>query len=81
MNNGERFHADQAMTRMEALKSYTLDNAYSAFEEDIKGSITPGKFADLVILSDDPLTIEESRIPDITVEMTIIGGVVKYIHD
>ena len=78
MNTGEKFHPRQAMTRMEALKSYTLDNAYSAFEEDLKGSITPGKLADIVVLSQDIMTIEEDAIPATRIDYTFVGGELKY---
>ncbi len=76
--SGVTFFPEQAMTRMEALKSYTLDAAYSAFEEDIKGSLTPGKLADVVILSKDILTCAEEEIRDAKVLYTIVGGSVEY---
>ena len=75
---GEKFHPEQAMTRMEALESYTINNAIAAFEEDIKGSLTPGKLADIVVLSQDILTIAEEDIPATKVTYTIVGGEVKY---
>lgn len=78
MVNGKRFYPEQAMTREEALTTYTLNNAIAAFEEDIKGTLTPGKYADIVVLSQDLLTVEEDEIPDTTVDMTIIGGEIKY---
>ena len=74
MRNGESFNPGQAMTRMEALKSYTLDNAYSAFEEQAKGSITIGKLADLVVLSQNILSVPIDKIPNTQVDMTIVGG-------
>jgi predicted amidohydrolase YtcJ len=77
-NTGERFYPEQVMTREEALASYTINNAYAAFEEDIKGSLTPGKLADITVLSQDILTVDEDAIPDTQVDMTIVGGVVKY---
>ncbi|MDC0174463.1 amidohydrolase [Pseudomonadales bacterium] len=77
-NKGERFYPAQVMTRMEALKSYTINNAYAAFEEDLKGSLTPGKYADIVVLSQDILTIPEAQIPMTEVDFTIIGGQVKF---
>ena len=77
-NKGEKFHPEHVMTRMEALASYTINNAYAAFEEQAKGSITPGKLADIVVLSQDLLTVPEESIPDTQIEMTIVGGVVKY---
>ncbi len=78
MVNGEKFYPEHAMTRMEALKTYTINNAYAAFEEDIKGSLTPGKYADITVLSQDLLTVDEAKIPDTTVDITIVGGEVKY---
>ena len=78
MNNGEPFFPEQAMTPMEALHSYTLDNAYSAFEENLKGSITPGKLADLVVLSQNIVTISADKIMDTKVEMTFVGGKLRY---
>jgi len=78
MVNGKRFYPEQALTRAEALKSYTYNNAYAAFEEDIKGTLTPGKYADITVLSQNLLTVEEDRIPDTTVDITIVGGEIKY---
>jgi predicted amidohydrolase YtcJ len=56
----------------------TINAAYASFEEDIKGSISPGKLADIVVLSDDPLKSPPERIKDIRVGMTIIGGKVAW---
>ena len=81
MNNGLKFYPKHVMTREEALQSYTINNAFAAFEENIKGSLTPGKYADVVILSQDLLTVDEDKIPGITVDITIIGGKIKYIRD
>ncbi len=78
MTNGEYFHPEQAMTRMEALRSYTIDNAYAAFEEHLKGSITPGKLADITVLSKNILTIPEEEILTARVDHTIVGGEVRY---
>jgi len=78
MVNGERFYPEHAMTRQEALQTYTINNAYAAFEEDIKGSLTPGKYADIVVLDQNLLTVEESEIPSTKVDMTIVGGEVRY---
>lgn len=72
------FYAKQRMSRMEALRSYTINTAYAAFEEDIKGTLTPGKLADIVVLSQDILSIEESKIPQTKVQMTIVGGKIVY---
>jgi predicted amidohydrolase YtcJ len=81
MSNGERFHPEQAMSREEALESYTINNAYAAFEDDIKGTLTPGKLADIVVLSKDILTMPEERIPETTVDLTIVGGEIRYARE
>lgn len=78
---GERFFPQQAMTREEALTSYTLSNAFAAFEEDQKGTLAPGKLADIVVLSQNILTVAEAEIPNTQVEMTIVGGEVRYSRD
>lgn len=78
LDNGQEFFPEQTMTRTEALKSMTWNNAYSAFEEDIKGSIEPGKWADLVLFSQNLLSCEENSILNTKVLMTIVGGEVKY---
>ena len=66
------------MSRMDALRSYTINVAYAAFEEDIKGTLTPGKLADIVVLSQDILSIPEDQIPHTQVELTIVGGKIVY---
>jgi hypothetical protein len=63
---------------MQALKSYTLDAAYGAFEENIKGSITPGKLADFTIFSQDLMTVSDDKILSTKVEMTIVGGKILF---
>jgi predicted amidohydrolase YtcJ len=74
----ERFFPEHVMTREEALTSYTVNNAIAAFEEDLKGSLSPGKLADIVILSQNILTVAEENIPDTEVDMTIVGGEIRY---
>ncbi len=78
MANGEAFYPAQKMTRREALESYTINGAYAAFEEKIKGSITPGKLADITILSKNIMTIPEEEIKETKVLYTIVGGKIKY---
>lgn len=68
----------QRITRLQALKSYTIDNAYAAFEEDIKGSLEVGKLADITVLSNDIMTVPEDQILSTKVVYTILGGDVKY---
>ena len=76
--DGSIFQPEQRLTREQALRSYTINNAYAAFEEDIKGSITPGKLADITVLSKDIMTVPEEDIPGTEIVYTIIGGEVKY---
>ncbi len=78
LKDGSVFFPDQRMSRMEALESYTINGAYTSFEEDIKGTLTPGKLADITVLSKDILTIPEEEIPTTEVVYTIVGGEVKY---
>jgi len=78
LRDGTRFYPEQRMTRMEALKSYTIQCAYAAFEEDIKGSLTLGKLADITVLSQNILTVDEDEIPNTEIVYTIIGGEVMY---
>jgi predicted amidohydrolase YtcJ len=72
------YEGDQKMTRQQALQSYTLDAAYGAFEENIKGSIEVGKLADFTIFSQNIMTIAEEQILNTSVEMTIVGGEVVF---
>ena len=76
--NGTVFYPDQRMSRMEALKSYTINGAYAAFEEENRGSLKPGKYADITVLSKDILKIPEDEIPSAKVAYTIVGGKVLY---
>ena len=76
--DGNDFFPDQKMTRMEALRSYTINNAFAAFEEDLKGSITVGKLADIAVLDRDIMTVPESEMAGALVDMTILGGEIRY---
>jgi predicted amidohydrolase YtcJ len=78
LKDGTVFYPDQRMTRMEALKSYTINGAFAAFEENSKGSLKVGKYADMVVLSKDILTVPEDQIPTARVVSTIVGGKVRY---
>ena len=69
---------DERLSVEEALRAYTIDAAYFSFEEDVKGSIEVGKYADLTVLSHDPLKVKPEKIKDIRVEMTIVDGKVIY---
>jgi len=76
--SGEAFYPEQAMSREEALRSYTINNAFAAHEEDIKGSLTPGKLADITILDQDIMVVAEEQIKDTNVLYTIVGGRIVY---
>ena len=76
--DGSVFFPEQRLSRMEALKTYTINAAFAAFEEDIKGSLTVGKLADITVLSKDVMTIPEDEISSTEVARTIVGGRVMY---
>ena len=76
--DGSVFQPQEVYSRERALFSYTMGNAIAAFEEDIKGSITPGKLADITILSQDLLTVPDDEIMNTEIVMTILGGDVRY---
>jgi|TARA_B100001094_G_C18169650_1_gene794308 hypothetical protein len=78
MIDGQAFYPEHKMTREEALQTYTINNAYAAFEENYKGTLSPGKYADFIVLSNNLLTIEDSDIPSTTIDMTFVGGELKY---
>ena len=72
------WHPEQKLTTKEAIEAYTLKSAYAEFAENDKGSITVGKLADFVVLSNDLLTADPAQIPSLTVEMTVVGGKIVY---
>lgn len=72
------YEPEEKMTRAQALRSYTLDAAYGAFEENIKGSIKVGKLADFVVFDKDLMTVPDSEILTTEVTMTILGGKILY---
>jgi predicted amidohydrolase YtcJ len=72
------FDPEQKLTRQEALRTMTLDAAYGSFQENTKGSIAPGKLADLVVLSHDILSVPDDKLLDTEVVMTIVNGRVAY---
>jgi len=73
-DGGQTIGPGQSLTRVDALACASREGAYLSFDEDVKGTIEPGKFADLAVLSEDLLTVDEQRIPDITSDLTITGG-------
>jgi len=78
VKDGSVFYPEQRMSRMEALRSYTINAAFAAFEEKIKGSLRAGKLADVTVFSKDLLTAPEDQIPSTKILYTIVGGKVQY---
>jgi predicted amidohydrolase YtcJ len=76
--NPDGWIPEQKISIEEAIKCYTINSAYASFEENIKGSIEVGKLADLIVLSDDILTIDPVKIKDAEVLMTIFDGKIIY---
>jgi len=76
--DGSVFFGDQKMSRAEALKSYTWNGAYAAKEEALKGSLAPGKLADITVLSKDIMTVTEDQIASTVAVYTIVGGKVAF---
>lgn len=72
---------EQKISVEEAVRAYTVNNAYAAFEENDKGTIAPGKLADFVVLTDDIFSIDPVKIADVKVQMTVVGGVVVYMKN
>lgn len=69
---------EQKISVVEAIEAYTINNAYAAFEENEKGSITVGKLADLVVLSEDIISIDPTTIENVRVDLTVVGGKIVY---
>jgi len=78
LKDGTEFYPAQKMTREQALYSYTMANAFAAFQEKEKGSLEVGKYADIVILSNDLMSCKDEEIKNTKVVTTIVGGKVKY---
>jgi predicted amidohydrolase YtcJ len=73
--------SEEAISREQALRMYTINNAYASFEENLKGSIEPGKLADLVVITEDFLDCPVEKIKSIEAEMTMVGGEIVYRSD
>jgi predicted amidohydrolase YtcJ len=78
LGDERRVSPEQTLTRAEALRCATHNNAFLTFDEDRKGSLEPGKLADMAVLSADPLTVEEVGIRDVKSLMTMVGGKIVY---
>jgi predicted amidohydrolase YtcJ len=77
-SSGRLLGPEQRISAYDALKAYTSDAAYCSFEENIKGTITPGKLADFVVLAQNPLEVEKEKIKEIQILSTIMGGEVVF---
>ncbi len=77
-DSGQSLHESQAISVTEALRAYTTLGAFAGREENIKGSLEPGKLADVAVLDRDMFTIASDEVRDVQVDMTIVGGVVRY---
>jgi hypothetical protein len=76
--DGTAFFPEERLTRMEALQTYTINNAYAAFQDKEKGSLEKGKLADITVLSKDILTVLDEQVQSAKVLYTIVGGKVRY---
>ena len=75
---GVKIDPTEAITVMDGIRMFTINQAYLAFEEDLKGSIEPNKLADLVVLAEDPLSTLPEHLKDIKVDLTILDGKIVY---
>jgi len=73
-NNGDVINDGQSISRLEALKMYTSGSAYLSFDDDVLGTIEPGKLADLVVLTDDPLKVSDDKLRKLSSQLTLQGG-------
>jgi predicted amidohydrolase YtcJ len=81
LGGGPAWGADETLDLEAAIRAYTLGSAYANFCDDDRGSVTPGKYADLVVLSDDLFRLDPARIPSTRVELVLVGGAVRHEHD
>lgn len=77
-DSGDVLFAGEGITVKEGIRAYTIDGAYSAWEEDIKGSIEPGKLADIIVVDRDPLTISPDELKEVKVLLTLVDGKISY---
>ncbi|MEM3356954.1 MAG: amidohydrolase family protein, partial [Candidatus Bathyarchaeia archaeon] len=72
---------EESLSVGEALRGYTVDAAFASFEENLKGTIEVGKFADLTVLSDDLFGVSAEKIRDVRVDMTVVGGKIVFMRE
>jgi predicted amidohydrolase YtcJ len=80
-SSGAQFGPEEAVSIQDAIRLYTANPAYLTWEEDKKGSLEPGKFADLIVLDSDPLTVAAQQLLTMNIDMTVIGGKIVYRRD
>ena len=80
-SSGEVLYGPEGVTPIEAIQAYSIDGAYAAWEEDLKGSVEVGKLADLVVVDRDPLEIPQDDLRNVQTMMTIVNGVVAYTRE
>ena len=80
-SSGDVLYAGEGVTPMEAIRAYTIDGAFAAWEEDVKGSIEPGKLADLVVVDRDPLAIPHDDLRNVETLMTMVDGKIAYVSE
>ncbi|MDY6843139.1 MAG: amidohydrolase [Thermodesulfobacteriota bacterium] len=80
VETGKTLSRRESISVLDALRMYTLEGAYASSEEEVKGSISPGKLADLIVISDDPTQIDPEALKDLKVVMTIIDGHIVWEH-
>jgi predicted amidohydrolase YtcJ len=76
--NPDGWVPEQKLKLTEAVEAYTMGSAYAEYQEKVKGSITPGKLADVVLLSDDIFQLDPKKIGEVQVDMTMVGGKVVW---
>jgi predicted amidohydrolase YtcJ len=76
--DGSDFYPNERLSRLDALKTYTINGAFAAFEEESRGSLKAGKYADMTVLSKDILTVSDAEIPTTEVRYTIVGGKIRF---
>ena len=77
-SSGDVLYAPEGVEPLEAIRAYSIDGAYAAWEEDIKGTIEPGKLADLVVIDRDPTEIDHDDLRNVTNLMTVVNGKIVY---
>lgn len=78
-SSGQVLYAPEGVTPFEAIRAYSIDGAYAAWEEDIKGTVEAGKLADLVVVDRDPLSIDQEGLKNVKTVMTVIDGEIVYV--